>query len=212
LVVDLSSDSSTGTSEERFNSGDISAKVRTGSSTATTKISSVPDRRRPPATSAGPLTSKQTLQRRQLRQGPTSRPHQLQDRSPTVQRLQHCRMNDHLGMRASQDNTRATTVSSKSFYDALMPNPQDQVALTDACAQRRRPGRAQSVNDQEAGGLAGQGRGRQAACTAPAVWGLNGIAKLSYIGWSAQTSPRQPVLQHQLRPRFVSPLLVKPHR
>ena len=131
--------------------------------------------------SAGPLRARKHLQRSANATDPSFAPPatgQLAS-SPTFATFSH---SPTIGSTGSQAKFARSTVSSNHSYDALMSNPQDQAAANDVCAQRRRPGRSQSVNDsQKLGGLAVRPR-RQQLCTSTGRFASEDCEATSYIG------------------------------
>ena len=129
-----------------------------------------------------PAASTQTPAAKRKCDRTTISPPQPKDSSPAVQRLQHCRIVRPSGLRESQAKFARSTVSSKPFLRRLDVQSARSGSANDACAQRRRPGRSQSVNDsQKLGGLAVRPR-RQQLCTSTGRFASEDCEATSYIG------------------------------
>ena len=135
-----------------------------------------------------PAASTQTPKATRKCDRPTICSPQPQDSSPAFQRLQHCRMVRPSGLRESQTRYARSTVSSKPFLRRRDAQSARSGSANDACAQRRRPGRSQSVNDsQKRGGLAVRPR-RQQLCTSTGR--LASEVCEDFVHWMSAQQPR----------------------
>ena len=104
-------------------------------------------------------------------------------------------------------DTRGHRSAANHSYDAVMSNPRDQAALT-MPRSAATPGAKPVERQPEAGWIGGPAQTTAAVHQHRPVC-LRGLRSY-FVHWmSRATSPRTPDYQHQLRPRFVSLLLVK---